>query len=124
MAYLISNLKGLNERLGGNIYKMFLAPNLFLDAPLMVIPYILKHFDKHYLLYRNQEHGNCDFISTGNLIKKSYNSYFLVDKKIDNKAKKNIIELLKELLAEENKLHIDDNLPYAVYNTIKRLGLF
>jgi len=123
MAHLISNLSQLNKDLGGNVFKQFLAPNLFLDAPIMVIPFILRCSDRKYLLYRNQENENCDLINTGDLVKISYNPYFLINKKQDNSVKKNILEVLKEILLEKEKekiLNLDDNLPYAAYNLIKK----
>lgn len=122
MAHLISNLNQLNKELGEDIFKQFLAPSLFLDAPMMVIPFILRCSDNKYLLYRNQENANCDLINTGDLIKRSYNPYFLIDKKQDNSVKQNLLETLKEILLEKEKekiLNVDDNLPYAAYNLIK-----
>jgi len=122
MAHLITNLKQLNKNLGGDVFKTFLSPNLFLDAPLMVIPLILRCSDREYLLYRNQENGNCDLINTGDLIKRSYNPYYLINKKQDNSVKQNLLEILKEILLEKEKekiLIVDDNLPYAAYNLIK-----
>lgn len=122
MAHLITNLTQLNKDLGGNVFKTFLTPNLFLDAPLMVIPLILRCSDREYLLYRNQENGNCDLINAGDLIKRSYDPYFLINKKQDNSVKQNLLEVLKEILLEKEKekiLNVDDNLPYAAYNLIK-----
>jgi Xaa-Pro aminopeptidase len=122
MAHLISNLKQLNKDLGGDIFKQFLSPNIMLDAPLTVIPFILRCSDRKYLLYKNQENGNCDLINTGDLIKRSYSPYFLIDKKQDNSVKQNFLEVLKEILLEKEKekiLDIDDNLPYAAYNSMK-----
>jgi Xaa-Pro aminopeptidase len=123
MAHLISNLNQLNKDLGGNVFKQFLSPNLFLDAPLMVIPFILRCSDRKYLLYRNLESENCDLINTGDLVKISYNPYFLINKKQNNSVKNNILETLKEILLEKEKekiLNLDDNLPYAAYNLIKK----
>jgi len=122
VAHLISNLSQLNKDLGGDIFKQFLVPNIILDAPLTVIPYILKCSDRKYLLYRDNENGNCDVIGTGELIKRSYSPYFLIGKKQDNSVKKNLLEVLKEILFEKEKEHIldiDNNLPYAVYKLLK-----
>lgn len=62
MAHLISDLERINSEVGENILQKFLAPQLFLDAPIMVIPYILQKYGKNYFLFREQESGNVDLI--------------------------------------------------------------
>jgi len=119
MAHLISDLERINSEVGENILQKFLAPQLFLDAPIMVIPYILKTHGKNYFLFREQESGNVSLIDLSNFVKVPYNPYFLVEKNKELVAK-NIFEAIKEILSKENEseLYIDYNLPYAFYKDL------
>lgn len=119
MAHLISDLKKLNNEIKGDVFEKFLAPNLFLDSPIMVIPYILECCYNKYILFREQESGNIDLIDFSNFSKVRYNPYFLPgkDKKL---VAKNIFQAIKEILNKENEngLQIDYNLPYAFYKDL------
>lgn len=120
MAHLISNLEKINKEIGGKVFDKFLAANLFLDAPIMVIPYILENRDKKYFLLREQELGNFNLIEVSNLIETPYNPYFLVDKGKKSVAK-NVMTVIKEILIDkekENELQIDSNLPYKNYKDL------
>lgn len=120
MAHLISNLEKVNKEIGGNVFNKFLAPNLFLDSPIMVIPYILQIRDKKYLLYREQELGNVGSIDISNLIEMPFKSYFLISKEKGLMAK-NVYEKIEEILINkeiEDELQIDNNLPYHFYNEL------
>ena len=120
MAHLISNLEKLNKEIGGNVFNKFLAANLFLDSPIMVIPYILQNRDKKYLLYREQELGNVGSIDISNLIEMPFKSYFLVSKDKELMAK-NVFEKIEEILINEeieDELQIDNNLPYNFYHEL------
>ena len=120
MVHLISNLEELNKEIGGNVFNKFLAANLFLDSPIMVIPYILQNHDKKYLLCREQELANVGSIDISNLIEMPFKSFFLVSKEKGLMAK-NVFEKIEGILINEeieDELQIDNNLPYHFYNKL------
>jgi len=120
MARLISNLEKVDREIGGNIFNKFLAANLFLDSPIMVIPYILQNRGKKFLLYREQELGNVGSIDISNLIEMPFKPYFLISKDKELAAK-NVFEKIEEILINEgieDELQIDNNLPYNFYKEL------
>jgi len=122
MAYLISDVNKLHNELRVDVLQKFLAPKLFLDSPIMVIPFILKTRNGKYFLYREQEQGNLNSINIpSDVTIAPYKPYFIVGK--DNSLITcNLPEKIKEILSYgnniESELHINRNLPYCLYKDL------